>query len=47
MFVYLMIHDSIRYTIQKNKKSIYNTIDDLTTMLSNSSTDYLTKTLQF
>ena len=34
MFVYLTIHDSIRYTIQKNQKAIHDTIHDLTTMCS-------------
>ena len=30
VFVYLTIHDTIRYTIHKNEKMIHDTIHDLT-----------------
>ena len=33
VFVYLTIHDTIRYTIQKNEKSIHDTIHVLTVMV--------------
>ena len=39
MFVYLRIHDTIRYTIWKNQKSIHHTIHVLITMSRSSNKD--------
>ena len=46
MFVYFTIHDSIRYTIQKNQKSINDTIHDLTTITHSTNDSQITKSLK-